>query len=76
VFQINKDPDVRLDPFFVVGEEIPKKVWLWLLLVLQLSPFLLQFNLTVSVSEQFLNGTSAQYRLCSAMTVSVYLTSW
>jgi len=25
--QINKDPDVRLDPFFVVGEEIPKKVW-------------------------------------------------
>ena len=28
VFQINKDPDVRLDPFFVVGDEIPKKVWL------------------------------------------------
>jgi len=26
VLQINKDPDVRLDPFFVVGEEIPKKV--------------------------------------------------
>lgn len=23
---INKDPDVRLDPFFVVGEEIPKKM--------------------------------------------------
>jgi len=28
MFQINKDPDVALDPFFVVGEEMPKKVWL------------------------------------------------
>jgi len=26
MFQINKDPDVALDPFFVVGEEMPKKV--------------------------------------------------